>query len=533
MEVETTDPPKKEKSVVEEDDDVGDDAITCNICFEPWSNTGSHRISSLKCGHFFGLSCIEKWLNSTGGNDCPTCNEKATKNHIRHHYVAKLKAIDTGDRDRALEQVESLKKELRTLELDHATLKVTNVLQKEEIEKLKALIKAMQNSGSIMPSTSDLSSTSSQSQSNSGLHSRLTYLKRLEILKPDPNNSDPNRCCRLMCYNETYGMLVVSQPSHFTALAPGYGIRRVHMLDKKLESFVNLHKDPIRDMSFNPINQDQLLSVSQDKTIRLTNVSSCAEIQRYHCESEVWSCCWSSQDSNVFYVGTKRSQIFVYDMRDPTPSHKYQLEFPITERRPIIGLCHIPNTNDNRSFSCSGLFVMTLGSLWFFEEVPSRDGQIQHKPHKISLDGLFWSFHFNQESRLLLVNFRPHPHARHVVLQVDRINVSTDVTQGPEYQLSTRIIFDNKKGGTYKDKSFLKSILSSKPGGEQGQMMVLFGRGSAQKDHKLIVQEVGSDRVIQEINIAKPLLDINILKLNSDYIVCVLTENELHIYKWT
>ena len=36
------------------------------ISFLEWSNAGSHRISSLKCGHFFGLSCIEKWLNSTG-----------------------------------------------------------------------------------------------------------------------------------------------------------------------------------------------------------------------------------------------------------------------------------------------------------------------------------------------------------------------------------------------------------------------------------------------------------------------------------
>ena len=28
---------------------------TCSICFEPWSNSGNHRIASLKCGHLFGL----------------------------------------------------------------------------------------------------------------------------------------------------------------------------------------------------------------------------------------------------------------------------------------------------------------------------------------------------------------------------------------------------------------------------------------------------------------------------------------------
>jgi len=342
-----------------------------------------------------------------------------------------------------------------------------------------------------------------------------------------------------MAYNETYGMLVVSQPSHFQSLAPGYGIRRVQMLDKKLESFVHLHKDPIRDLCFNPVNQDQLLSVSQDKSIRLTNVSSSAEIQRYHCESEIWACCWSRENPQVFYVGSKRSQIFVYDVSSPSPIHKFQLEFPIQERRPIIGICHVPKStpaDNSGSFTCAGLFVMTLGSLWFFEEVPSADGQIQHKSHRIGIEGLFWSLHFNLESRLLLVNFRPHPHARHAVLQFDRVNVSQNVTQGPEYQISTRIIFDNKKGGTYKEKSFLKSVLCHKPGtdGTQGgQMLVLYGRGSAHKDHKLIVQEVGSDRVIQEVSIYKPIVDICVLRLNSNDIVCVLTETELHIYKWT
>ena len=115
---------EENQKVVDNYGEEEDAEACCNICFEPWSNTGSHRISSLKCGHFFGLSCIEKWLNSTGGNDCPTCNEKATKKDIRHHYVAKLKAIDTGDRDRAIEQVDSLKKELRKIELESAQMKV-------------------------------------------------------------------------------------------------------------------------------------------------------------------------------------------------------------------------------------------------------------------------------------------------------------------------------------------------------------------------------------------------------------------------
>jgi E3 ubiquitin-protein ligase RFWD3 len=514
-----------------------EEAITCNICFDAWSNTGSHRISSLKCGHFFGFSCIEKWLNSTGGNDCPTCNEKATKKDIRHHYVARLKAVDTGDRDRALDQVEALRRELRSLELEHATIKVTNHLQREEIDKLKAVIKSMRDNG-LSPSNASSSSSSSQmarssssSSSDKNLH-RLNYVKRLELMRPDPNNTDANKACRVLAYNETYGMLVVSQPS-FTALAPGFGVRRVHMLDKKLESFVSLHKEPIRDLAFNPVKQDQLLSVSQDKTIRLTNISSCAEIQRFTCDSEVWSCCWNTNDPHVFFAGTKRSQILVYDMREVSTQPKAQIEFPIQERRPIIGLAHVPKCDSHRAFPCSGLLVMTLGSLWFFEERLNSDGEMQYNAHKLSVDGLFWSMYFHEATRLLMVSTRPTPHARHMVVELSRLNVSEDATLGPDYHIVTSMVFDHRRGGSFKERAFLRSALCQKPGGDEGQIVALYGRGSAQTDHRLIVQEVGSDKVLQEIPIERPILDICPLTLNSDHVVTILTETELHIYKWT
>ena len=128
------------------------------------------------------------------------------------------------------------------------------------------------------------------------------------------------------------------------------------------------------------------------------------------------------------------------------------------------------------------------------------------------------------------MNLRPSPHSRHIVLELNRINISVDVTK-PEFSIRTNVIFDQKKGGSYKERSFLRSILSTKPGSEN-QMLVMYGRGSAQSDHKLVVQELGSDRVVQEINIEKPILDIGTFKLNDEQNVCILSENELHIYKW-
>ena len=115
-----TDNQESEKHSENDDDD---DGAFCPICFEPWTNSGEHRISSLKCGHFFGKGCIEKWLKSSG-DDCPNCNEKATKKDVRLHYVARLKAVDTADKDRAVKDLDRVKSEMRTLELEYNTLKV-------------------------------------------------------------------------------------------------------------------------------------------------------------------------------------------------------------------------------------------------------------------------------------------------------------------------------------------------------------------------------------------------------------------------
>ena len=44
-----------------------------------------------------------------------------------------------------------------------------------------------------------------------------------------------------------------------------------------------------------------------------------------------------------------------------------RIEFPVVERRPIIGMTYIPANISKATFPCAGLLVQTLGSVWFFE----------------------------------------------------------------------------------------------------------------------------------------------------------------------
>uniref|UniRef100_A0A0K0DBG7 RING-type domain-containing protein n=1 Tax=Angiostrongylus cantonensis TaxID=6313 RepID=A0A0K0DBG7_ANGCA len=46
------------------DDSFTDDG--CSICYEDYTSAGEHRLASIKCGHFFGYSCITRWIRTEG-----------------------------------------------------------------------------------------------------------------------------------------------------------------------------------------------------------------------------------------------------------------------------------------------------------------------------------------------------------------------------------------------------------------------------------------------------------------------------------
>ena len=93
------------------------------------------------------------------------------------------------------------------------------------------------------------------------------------------------------------------------------------------------------------------------------------------------------------------------------------------------------------------------------------------------------------------------------------------------------MILDNRAGGSYTDRSFLRTSIFSKP--QSDTMLVAYSRGSVQSDHKLIIQEVGMERFVQDIPVPKPVLDICPVTLNQNHYVILLTETEVFIYQWT
>lgn len=134
------------------------------------------------------------------------------------------------------------------------------------------------------------------------------------------------------------------------------------------------------------------------------------------------------------------------------------MEFPVTERRPIISLSYVPRCSQSE-FPCGGLLVLTLGSLWFFE----NEQHSSYRAHRLPLEGAFWSLRFDRNTRLVLVTTRPNPHSRHVALELTRVNVGGADSDPPEFVISANPILDCRRGGSYSVRSFLRAAVISNP----------------------------------------------------------------------
>lgn len=346
---------------------------------------------------------------------------------------------------------------------------------------------------------------------------RLVYQRRLEICRP---SQDRDKCCRVLAHSSFHGMLLVSQPNTTSGnLFPGFGVRRFNMLEQRLGNYVPVMKDVLRDMALHPTQNELLLSCGQDKTARITNISSCTEVAKFSSESEVWACDWGQ--GTLLYLGTKRSTLEVRDTLDTT-ADPLVLQFPDSERRPIIGLRSV-SASPEAGLPFPGVLVLTLGSLWYWE---LQEGGALHVQHRLVTPPgrLFSSLDYHPASRLLLVTCRPQPQALHIVMQLASVRTDTGV------RVVTGQTVLSCPGGSYRERSFLRAALVT--GTRDGQVLLVYGRGTGVTDTKIVVKEVGSERTLQELVVGKPVLDIQAAHINGERYLAAVGETELIMYKW-
>ncbi|XP_002732699.2 uncharacterized protein LOC100377562 [Saccoglossus kowalevskii] len=488
-----------------------DEAECCPICFENWTNSGAHRLASLKCGHLFGQSCIMKWLKGRGGK-CPQCNAKSKKSEIRVIYAKAVRTMDTAERDRALKDLEMEKEVRRKSELEAAQLKMQYQLAMDECNRLKAQLHSQDRVGMAGPSTYTGASCSGISSSSQPSHKGGAYKLDKTI------HISPNGGCRVMAYNPTQYALVLSMPSP-NQLFPGHGIKKLSMMDMKSNQYVTIHSKMLRDCCFNNRQDGLLLTASVDKTIKITSLLSNTVVQTYACQVPVWSCAWNLDDTNYVYAGLQNGSIVMYDTRNTlTQVAQFNRD---GSRCPIVSLQYVEN-DINSSFKACGLLTGSLEGVQFWE----KKAAAEYKPHILPLEGSCTYVSFERTTRHCMASFRPnknHPFIKHLMCELQ--SRSGDCISSSTCSSNTVQTFYG--GSTMK--LLTRSRLFASPLGS-GQVLACAGDESSLSAH---IWNGSNGNLQQKLPANSPILDACPFVLDGQHMLAIMTEKLVKIHRWT
>lgn len=507
-----------------------EDGQTCPVCFDAWSNSGSHRVVSLKCGHLFGQSCIERWIHSAGKSArCPQCNVPALKKDVWPIYVRNLKAIDTTERDRALAALEREKEHRRRVELEYHKLQLQMTAKEQEVCRLQQELQQCRAalSGACLAASAGASASELGcaglghqlfgSQPPTILARRLALDCALELCK--------DGACRVMAYSEYLTLMVVSYAGTNAHLT-GTGVKKIQALGGfRACGYIALHRKPIRDMAFHLEQSDLLLTVALDKTAKLANVQNDMAVHTYQCDAPLWSCAWNGDNKSQFFVGTQTGKVLLYDMRKPGDHVDCWTE--PNNMSPVTGLAYLPYSAVT-SFPRGGLFVQRLQSCVFHE----ARGAEAFVAHALPLDGPFTSLYVEPETRHFLASSRPtssHPQTRHTVCAPTWNQIGADATAASAGVCSSQPVASIQAGSQQKFMS--RSCLIAVPASTEGkQLLVAAHQESAQC---VTLWDVNSSAVLHKLPVAEPVLDVAPLRVNGVPYLAALSDKHVRFYKWT
>uniref|UniRef100_A0A1A8JUW9 RING-type E3 ubiquitin transferase n=1 Tax=Nothobranchius kuhntae TaxID=321403 RepID=A0A1A8JUW9_NOTKU len=497
---------------------------SCSICYETWTTAGDHRLSTLRCGHLFGYTCIQRWLKAQGSAaKCPQCNKKAKRSDIVLLYAPKLRAVDNFEQEtlkRSLEQEQSLR---RKAELESAEYKlklqvVTNKYgeAQRELQELRTLI--AQTKRSAVPSSTTCSSSSLSSclfsasqRAEASRTAQYSFSKAVMVSQSGG--------CRVLSFCQPLSCLLVSQPSPHSALVPGCGIKKVSVMNMKASQYVPIHSKQIRGLSFNRQNDSLLLSAALDNTIKLTSLLTNTVVQTYNTGKPVWSCCWCSDNSNYIYAGLSNGSVLLYDTRD-TSTHIQELQ-PLRYRCPVASLCYVSQAASS-SFPCGGLIAGSLEGGCFWEQV----NETTYRAHELPLESTGCTdIQVEPESRHCLVTYRPgraNRSLRHVLMALTR-SPQQDSSQMPTCSWSPVQTFT--AGSSCK--LLTKNAVFRSPDGS-GTLVCAGDEAS----NSTMVWDATSCSLLQKLPADLPVLDVSPFSVNSEHFLACLTEKMLKLYRW-
>ncbi|XP_015121689.1 E3 ubiquitin-protein ligase RFWD3 isoform X2 [Diachasma alloeum] len=493
-------PRKKRKLEIEEpksltqESDEPDEGRSCPICMEPWTNSGDHRLCSLACGHLFGHKCVLRWLKqecSAQNRRCPHCNTKANTKDIRMIYTTNLSAVDTIELDRLRNELQTAVARNKSIESEISKSQLRYKIAQDRIKELTQRITDLESERRDIKLE--------MREMGTGCASRKFHLDRtFEIAK--------DACCRVLDYNSWYGYLTVSQKSPNT-IFPGYGIKKIDTHKYELMQFTVLHSQAIRDMAFHQTQQSLLLSVSFDKTAKLMDIHNNQVVHGFPVESQVWSCCWAGDNSNIFVVGTQKGLITQFDIRQ-TAGALDTLESP-GDRSPIVSLASVPPGSAN-GVARGGFLASHLNSCYAYE---MRNNVYVAK--QMLHEGPFTCVRYDSQNHHALISCRPNtrnPQTRHIVFSVEKGTESTVIcnTVHTFAAGNTQNILSRPCHINFADDTFV---------------------AAHQESNKSVpIWSVATGKEVQSIPASTPVVDLCSFRLQNSVVLGALSANKLRLY---
>lgn len=527
---------------------ITDDSVMCPVCFEAWTSDGTHRIISLKCGHIFGLSCIEKWMTTT--KKCPTCNQAVRKTDIRNLFVRSLKAIDTSERNSLTKQITEKEAEIARIKMHSAMdkLTVTQVQQelhgvKQEVERLKKELhqkeeqlrafRSQGNKAAIHTSLTSLQSanhTATSSSSGSG-HRPDHAVSRMSFAPSGASQFQQVKksevCgtggCRVMASCQGMDTIAISHKNP-NSLFSGHGVTRIGAHDYKLSDFIPIHADLIMDMCFKP-NDPLLLTASMDKTVKLTSLIDKSIVTTFNLPCQARSCCWHPSNGNGCFVGLNSGDILVYDIRNASvPTH----QFDGIASNPLISVqfvskeyssgCSDANSQDDSIFN--GLLCNSL-STCFFVEI-GESGDIMSK-QSLPFEGRFLPSHYDQKSGYGLISIRPSEKQKQLNVQHHVIQLKKDPNTG----ISSEVV--QKFGAGALSECLSKSKVFMNPSSFDRQPYVF---AADEQNGGILLYDLNGRRMKQVIKNSDKIMDIGLVSAMPDKMrVAALTDRGITFYE--
>lgn len=498
-----------------------DEDHLCSICFEPYTNSGLHRLSCLKCGHLFGRSCIKKWLGKKQSS-CPQCKTAAKLADMRNHYCRGIKVLDTSEKEALMKELKEERDSKRQMQIEMATLR----------QKCDSLSKEVDNMRNSLQKFNDLNTTSnfnagpstSNKPTSVAKFVSLHLAKRTEVCKEGES--------RVNAIHDASKLLIASCRQN-TCLFNKYGLKKIDLHTLKSTEYVPLHTDVVRDVQI--ADNGLALTASFDNSICLSSLLNNTIVARWNLNRRVWSCCFNASCEHQIFAATQDGKISMYDARMVYSNDSNAEENPEIQRgfvkeiydakRPVFSLKWVPNMGGR---SAAGLLISSLCSTVFM----SNTGGDMFMPNILPIDeGRIYSSSYLQSNSHVLVSYGPSNGKRdfseHVLFETTGISASS----GTSSYFSCNKVSSTR--GSSKQTILCRNLLTTHPGQASRCVAYTYDEASPAVTAWDLSQPHVMSQKLLNLNPKEPLYQISDFKSVGQQLLCLQSNKFIDFYMLT